>query len=155
MVASEVRQVKESEECKVRVQRASAKCVVGAAVAESRLGELADYRIWEAANPRASATNALHTAPALSALHSALRTLFGTASAYPVTETIMNKDELDGKAQQIKGKIKQGVGDATDNARLHDEGVADEAGGEVQEGFGKGKRKIGEAIEDLGEKIKH
>jgi uncharacterized protein YjbJ (UPF0337 family) len=66
----------------------------------------------------------------------------------------MNKDELDGKGQQIKGKVKQGMGDLTDNDRLRDEGVADEAAGDVQEGFGKGRRKIGEAIEDIGDKIK-
>ena len=41
----------------------------------------------------------------------------------------MNRDELEGKAEQVKGKVKQGVGDLTDNERLHDEGVADEAGG--------------------------
>jgi uncharacterized protein YjbJ (UPF0337 family) len=66
----------------------------------------------------------------------------------------MNKDELDGKKDQIKGKVKQGVGDMTGNERLHDEGVADEASGDVQEGFGRGRRKVGEAIEDLGEKLK-
>lgn len=66
----------------------------------------------------------------------------------------MNKDELDGKVEQVKGRVKQGVGDMTDNERLHDEGVADEAAGEVQEGFGRGRRKVGEAIEDLGEKLK-
>ena len=66
----------------------------------------------------------------------------------------MNKDELDGKVDQVKGRIKQGVGDITDNERLHDEGVADEASGDVQEGFGRGLRKVGEAIEDLGEKLK-
>jgi uncharacterized protein YjbJ (UPF0337 family) len=66
----------------------------------------------------------------------------------------MNKDELDGKVDQVKGRIKQGVGDITDNERLHDEGVADEASGDVQEGFGRGRRKVGEAIEDLGEKLK-
>jgi uncharacterized protein YjbJ (UPF0337 family) len=66
----------------------------------------------------------------------------------------MNKDELDGKVDQVKGRIKQGVGDISDNERLHDEGVADEASGEVQEGFGRGRRKVGEAIEDLGEKLK-
>ena len=66
----------------------------------------------------------------------------------------MNKDELDGKMDQVKGKIKQGVGDATDNERLHDEGVADEAGGEVQEGFGRGRRKVGDAIKDIGDSIK-
>jgi uncharacterized protein YjbJ (UPF0337 family) len=66
----------------------------------------------------------------------------------------MNQDELEGKGEQVKGKIKQGVGDLTDNERLHDEGVADEAAGEVQEGYGKAKRKVGEAISDLGDEIK-
>jgi uncharacterized protein YjbJ (UPF0337 family) len=39
----------------------------------------------------------------------------------------MNKDELDGKTDQLKGKSKQAAGDMTDNERLLDEGVADEA----------------------------
>jgi uncharacterized protein YjbJ (UPF0337 family) len=66
----------------------------------------------------------------------------------------MNKDELDGKVDQLKGKVKQATGDLTDNDRLHDEGVADEASGDLQEGFGRGRRKVGEAIEDIGEQIK-
>ena len=67
---------------------------------------------------------------------------------------MINRDELDGKAKQFKGKIKQGVGDLTDDEQLRDEGVADEAEGDVQEGVGKARRKVGEAIEDIGEKIK-
>ena len=66
----------------------------------------------------------------------------------------MNRDEFDGKSDQVKGKLKQAAGDLTDNDRLHDEGVADEAAGDVQEGFGRGRRKVGEAIEDLGDKLK-
>ena len=66
----------------------------------------------------------------------------------------MNKDELDGRVDQLKGKVKQAAGDLTDNDRLHDEGVADEAAGGVQEGFGRGRRKVGEAIEDIGENLK-
>jgi uncharacterized protein YjbJ (UPF0337 family) len=66
----------------------------------------------------------------------------------------MNRDELEGKAEQLKGKVKQATGDLTDNPDLHDEGVADEAAGDVQEGFGKARRKVGEAIEDLGDQIK-
>jgi uncharacterized protein YjbJ (UPF0337 family) len=66
----------------------------------------------------------------------------------------MNRDELEGKGEQLKGKVKQAAGDLTDDERLHDEGVADEAAGNVQEGFGKGKRKLGEAIEELGNKLK-
>jgi uncharacterized protein YjbJ (UPF0337 family) len=66
----------------------------------------------------------------------------------------MNRDELDGKADQIKGRIKQGVGDLTDDQRLHDEGVADEAAGDVQEGFGRARRKVGDAVHDVAHKIK-
>jgi uncharacterized protein YjbJ (UPF0337 family) len=66
----------------------------------------------------------------------------------------MNRDELEGKKDQMTGKIKQAAGDLTDDERLHDEGVADEAGGNVQEGFGRARRKVGEAIDDLGDKIK-
>jgi uncharacterized protein YjbJ (UPF0337 family) len=66
----------------------------------------------------------------------------------------MNRDELEGKAEQAKGKVKKAVGDLTDNERLHDEGTADEAAGDVQEGFGRARRKVGEAIEDIGENIK-
>ena len=66
----------------------------------------------------------------------------------------MNRDELEGKGEQLKGKVKQAAGDLTDDERLHDEGVADEAAGNVQEGFGRGRRKLGEAIEELGDKLK-
>lgn len=66
----------------------------------------------------------------------------------------MNRDELEGKKDQLKGKVKQAAGDLTDNDKLHDEGVADEAAGDVQEGFGRGRRKLGQAIEDLGDSIK-
>jgi uncharacterized protein YjbJ (UPF0337 family) len=66
----------------------------------------------------------------------------------------MNEDELRGKADRLKGKVKGAVGDLTDDQRLRDEGAADEASGEVQETIGKGRRKVGEAIEDLGDAIK-
>ena len=66
----------------------------------------------------------------------------------------MNRDELEGKKEQFKGKVKQAAGDLTDDDQLHDEGVADEAAGDVQEGFGRSRRKVGEAIEDIGKTIK-
>jgi uncharacterized protein YjbJ (UPF0337 family) len=66
----------------------------------------------------------------------------------------MNKDERIGKTDQVKGRVKQAWGDVTNNERVHDEGVADEAAGNIEEGFGKGRRKAGEALEDLGDKIK-
>jgi uncharacterized protein YjbJ (UPF0337 family) len=66
----------------------------------------------------------------------------------------MNRDEIDGKAEQLKGKVKKVTGELTNDPNLHDEGVADEAAGEVQEGFGRARRKVGEAIEDIGDDIK-
>ena len=66
----------------------------------------------------------------------------------------MNNDELNGKVDQLKGKIKEGVGHATNDERLHDEGVADQAAGHVEEGFGKARRKVGEALHDVAHKVK-
>jgi uncharacterized protein YjbJ (UPF0337 family) len=67
---------------------------------------------------------------------------------------MFNKDEVQGKADQAKGRVKKAVGDLTDDEQLRDEGEVDDASGQVQEAFGKGKRKVGEAIEDIGERIK-
>jgi uncharacterized protein YjbJ (UPF0337 family) len=64
-----------------------------------------------------------------------------------------NRDEVEGKFDQAKGKTKEVVGRAIDDRELEDEGTADRAGGNVKEGFGKARRKVGEAIEDLGDKI--
>lgn len=66
----------------------------------------------------------------------------------------MNNDELNGKGEKVKGRVKQAWGDLTDDQKLHDEGVADETAGEVQEGFGKARRKVGEALDDIADKIK-
>jgi len=66
----------------------------------------------------------------------------------------MNKDELDGKTDRLKGNIKESVGKATDDEQLRDEGVADQAAGNVQEGFGKARRKVGDALHDVAHKVK-
>jgi uncharacterized protein YjbJ (UPF0337 family) len=65
-----------------------------------------------------------------------------------------NKDEAKGKADQLKGRAKQAAGDLTNDEELREEGAADEVAGNVQEGIGTGRRKVGEAIKDLGDKIK-
>jgi uncharacterized protein YjbJ (UPF0337 family) len=64
-----------------------------------------------------------------------------------------NKDEMKGKFDQAKGQVKETTGRALNDPELESEGQADRAGGKVQEGFGKGRRKVGEAIEDIGESI--
>ena len=66
----------------------------------------------------------------------------------------MNQDELKGKAEALKGKVKQAAGDLTDDPNLHDEGVADEAAGDLQDAYGQAKRKVGEVVENVGKTIK-
>jgi uncharacterized protein YjbJ (UPF0337 family) len=65
-----------------------------------------------------------------------------------------NRDELEGKIDQAKGKTKETVGRAINDRELEQEGRGDRTGGKVQEGFGKARRKVGEAIEDIGEKVR-
>jgi uncharacterized protein YjbJ (UPF0337 family) len=64
-----------------------------------------------------------------------------------------NKDEVKGKFDQVKGQIKEKAGQALNDRELQDEGTADRAGGELREGYGTAKRKVGEAIEDVGKAV--
>jgi uncharacterized protein YjbJ (UPF0337 family) len=64
-----------------------------------------------------------------------------------------NQDEVKGKFDQVKGQIKEKAGQALNDHELEDEGTADRAGGELREGYGTAKRKVGEAIEDVGKAI--
>ena len=66
----------------------------------------------------------------------------------------MNKDELNGKVDRLKGNIKESIGEATNDQDLRDEGIADQASGNVQEGFGKARRKVGDALHDVAHKVK-
>jgi uncharacterized protein YjbJ (UPF0337 family) len=66
----------------------------------------------------------------------------------------MNRDELEGKAKVVKGKIQQATGDLTDDPELHDEGVADEVTGKTQDTLGRARRKIGQAVKEVGSAIK-
>ncbi|SES43422.1 CsbD family protein [Lentzea albida] len=48
-------------------------------------------------------------------------------------------DKFDAKADQVKGKVKEGVGDATDDQGLENEGKADQAKGNLKESAEKVK----------------
>ena len=65
-----------------------------------------------------------------------------------------NKDEIKGKFDQAKGTLKEGAGKALNDRDLESEGTADRAGGELREGYGTARRKVGEAVEDIGDAIK-
>ncbi len=65
-----------------------------------------------------------------------------------------NRDELEGKLDQAKGATKETVGRTMKDRNLEEEGHSDRTRGKVQEGFGKARRKVGEAIEDVGESVR-
>jgi uncharacterized protein YjbJ (UPF0337 family) len=64
-----------------------------------------------------------------------------------------NKDEVRGKVDRAKGRVKESVGEMSNDEQLREEGIDDQAAGDVEEAYGKGRRKVGEAIKDLGNKI--
>jgi uncharacterized protein YjbJ (UPF0337 family) len=66
---------------------------------------------------------------------------------------MLNSDEIEGKGKQIKGSVKETIGEWTGNKSLEHEGEADQATGSAQEDFGHARRKAGEALENVGEKV--
>lgn len=65
-----------------------------------------------------------------------------------------NSDEVEGKFDQAKGAVKENVGRAVNDTEMESEGAADRAGGKIQEGYGEAKRKVGDAVKDIGDKIR-
>ncbi|HUE81914.1 MAG TPA: CsbD family protein [Pyrinomonadaceae bacterium] len=65
-----------------------------------------------------------------------------------------NRDELEGKFDKTKGSAKETAGRVLDDRELESEGQADRAEGNIKEGFGKARRKVGETVEDIGESIR-
>jgi uncharacterized protein YjbJ (UPF0337 family) len=65
-----------------------------------------------------------------------------------------NKNERDGKVEELKGKTKQVVGNVTNDPALVEEGQVDETAGKTQATIGTATRKVGEAVEDIGKAIK-
>ncbi|MBI1843224.1 MAG: CsbD family protein [Actinobacteria bacterium] len=60
---------------------------------------------------------------------------------------------MDKDLDQAKGKLKQAVGDLTDNEKLEREGKADEAGGKLKEAVSRVKDKVDDAIDDAKKKL--
>lgn len=48
----------------------------------------------------------------------------------------MEKEQVTGKIDELKGKAKQGIGHATNDPGLEGEGTLDEAKGKVKQAFG-------------------
>lgn len=64
-----------------------------------------------------------------------------------------NKDEVKGKGKQIKGAVKDKVGELIGNPELEAEGEVEQTAGEAQQRVGKARRKTGDAVEKVGKAI--
>jgi uncharacterized protein YjbJ (UPF0337 family) len=65
----------------------------------------------------------------------------------------MEKEHVTGKMDELKGKVKQGVGKATNNPNLQGEGVVDEAKGKVKQGYGDVKDAIKRTDKEAGSDV--
>jgi uncharacterized protein YjbJ (UPF0337 family) len=61
--------------------------------------------------------------------------------------------ELKGKARQVKGRVKEGLGKATGDRAVQNKGKRERLEGELQERVSHARRVFGDAVEDIGEKI--
>jgi len=60
----------------------------------------------------------------------------------------MNKDRIQGSAEQAKGKVKEIAGKVTGDTKLESEGKAQKIAGKVQNTIGGIKDSVKEAVED-------
>ncbi|TBU92847.1 CsbD family protein [Stutzerimonas kirkiae] len=58
-------------------------------------------------------------------------------------------DKIKGKANEVIGKVKQSIGDATDNDRLKDEGLQQEVKGEAQQLKGGAKDALKKGVDKV------
>jgi uncharacterized protein YjbJ (UPF0337 family) len=61
----------------------------------------------------------------------------------------MNKDQVKGRVEQTTGKVKEVAGKLVGNERLQTEGMADQVKGKVQAGYGDAR----ENLKDKAQKI--
>ena len=66
----------------------------------------------------------------------------------------MNKEEREGKVQNLKGRFKEAAGVIADDPELEKEGAEERDLGKAREDLASARRKVGEAIEELGKKVK-
>jgi uncharacterized protein YjbJ (UPF0337 family) len=60
----------------------------------------------------------------------------------------MNKDRIQGSAEQAKGKVKEIAGKVTGDTKLESEGKAEKAAGKIQNTIGGMKDAVKEAVDD-------
>jgi len=71
----------------------------------------------------------------------------------PLEGNAMNKDQVAGRVEDAKGKIKEAAGKVTGSEKLKSEGLADQAAGKVQSSYGDAKEKVKDAIKTGADKL--
>lgn len=66
----------------------------------------------------------------------------------------MGHQEASGKIKKLKGRAKEAVGIVTGDKALERKGSHERAEGAVEEGVGKARRKIGDAVADVAKAIR-
>jgi uncharacterized protein YjbJ (UPF0337 family) len=67
---------------------------------------------------------------------------------------VPNKAEIRGKFNKAKGGVKEKVGRAVGDKDMENEGASDRVKGSVQETVGQTRRKVGDALKDLGKSLR-
>ena len=65
----------------------------------------------------------------------------------------MEKEQITGKVDELKGKLKQGIGKTTDDPKLQAEGIADEAKGALKQAYGNLKDAIKDGDKKAGAEV--
>ena len=65
----------------------------------------------------------------------------------------MNKDQVKGRVEQTTGKVKEAAGKLVGNDRLRTEGAADQVKGKVQAGYGDAKENVKDKAKKVIDKL--
>ncbi|RYF82493.1 MAG: CsbD family protein [Comamonadaceae bacterium] len=65
----------------------------------------------------------------------------------------MNKDQVEGRVDEAKGKVKEVAGKVVGNRQLEAEGKADQLGGKVQKNYGDAKEDLKDAANKTIDKL--
>jgi uncharacterized protein YjbJ (UPF0337 family) len=65
----------------------------------------------------------------------------------------VNRDEVKGTIDEASGTVKENVGRAMGDEVLEEKGADQRASGKIEAGFGKARRKVGEAMKDAGDNL--
>ena len=65
----------------------------------------------------------------------------------------MNKDQVKGRVEQTTGKVKEAAGKLVGNDRLRTEGAAEQVKGKVQAGYGDAKENVKDKAKKVIDKL--